>query len=161
MKEKIFAALLCAALLAGCSDDKPQNQRKGSRQYDMNALALGERVFQKNCAVCHGYTGEAKPGWQNPGPDGKLLPPPLDDNGRAWRLTGRQMKQFILQGSPAGRGNMPPWQGKLSEQELDAVVTWITSLWSDAIYMQWQSDVAQEQNMGTTGLTQDAAKGNL
>lgn len=152
MNAKIYAALLCASLLAGCSDEKPQD-RHGSRQYDTNVLALGERVFQKNCAACHGYAGEAKPGWQKPGPDGKLLPPPLDDNGWTWRLSASQMKQFILQGSPAGRGNMPAWQGKLSEQELDAVVTWITSLWSDAIYMQWQRDVAQEQNRGSAVLT--------
>jgi mono/diheme cytochrome c family protein len=146
MKEKILAALLSAALLAGCSNEQPESQRTGARQYDTNMLALGQRVFQNHCAVCHGPVGEAKPGWQKPGPDGKLQPPPLDDNGRTWRLSTSRIKQFIRQGSPGGRGNMPAWQGKLTEQELDAVVTWITSLWSDAIYMQWQSDVAQEQN---------------
>ena len=139
---------LCTLLLAGCGDGakEPEVQGKGLRQYDRNVLARGERVFSTNCAVCHGYSGEAKAGWQEPGPDGKLPPPPLDDNGRAWRLTRSQMKQFIRQGSPAGRGNMPAWQGKLSDHEIDDVVTYTTSLWSDAVYLQWLTEVEQPRN---------------
>ena len=56
------------------------------------------------------------------------------------------MKQFIRQGSPDGRGNMPAWQGKLSDHEIDDVATWTTSLWSDAIYLQWLTEVEQRQN---------------
>lgn len=148
MNSKLIIATLCAALLAGCDDGakQPEVQGKGLRQYDRNALARGERVFLTNCAVCHGNGGEGKPGWQQPGPDGKLLPPPLDGNGRAWRLTSSQMKQFVHQGSPDGRANMPAWQGKLSAQEIDDVVTYVTSLWSNAIYLQWVTKVEQAQN---------------
>lgn len=141
-----FFIILCVALLPACSDSTQQSQGKSPRQYDKTALAQGERVFQTNCATCHGYSGEAKPGWQNPGPDGKLQPPPLDDSGRAWRLTSSQIKQFIHQGSPAGRSHMPAWQGKLTEQEIDNVTTWITSLWSDAVYLGWLTRVEQQQN---------------
>lgn len=136
-KKLIFT--LGIALLAGCGEgaEPPEVQGKGLRQYDENVLRLGDRVYLANCAVCHGYGGEGKPGWQQPGSDGKLLPPPLDGNGRVWRLSSSQMKQFVHQGSPDGRANMPAWQGKLSEQEIDGVVTWITSLWSDAVYLEW------------------------
>lgn len=145
---KKFLIILCATLLAGCGDGakQPEVQGKGPRQYDRNLLARGERVFLTNCAVCHGNDGEGKPGWQQPGPDGKLLPPPLDNTGRVWRLTSSQMKQFIHQGSPDGRGNMPAWQGKLSDQEIDEVATWITSLWSDATYLEWLTKVEQKTN---------------
>lgn len=144
-KKLIFT--LGIALLAGCGEDAkpPEVQGKGLRQYDANVLRLGDRVYLANCAVCHGYSGEGKPGWQQPGPDGKLLPPPLDGNGRVWRLSSSQMKQFVHQGSPDGRANMPAWQGKLSEQEIDGVVTWITSLWSDAVYLEWLTKVEQRQ----------------
>ena len=139
---------LSVALLAGCGEGAkpPEVQGKGLRQYDKNMLVRGERVFQTNCAVCHGSGGEGKPGWQQPGPDGLLLPPPLDNNGRAWRLSSSQMKQFIRQGSPHGRSNMPAWQGKLSDQEIDEVVTWITSQWSDAIYLEWLTRVEPRKN---------------
>jgi len=140
--------MFCTLLLAGCDDSakEPEAQGMGLRQYDRNVLARGAQVFQTHCSVCHGYSGEAKAGWQKPGPDGKLLPPPLDDNGRAWRLSSSEMKQFIRQGSPAGRGNMPAWQGKLSDREIDDVVTYTTSLWSDAVYLQWLAEVEQPRN---------------
>lgn len=138
---KTLILSLGLALLAGCGEDakQPEVQGKGLRQYDKNVLARGERVFMTNCAVCHSNGGEGKPNWQQPGPDGKLLPPPLDSNGRVWRLSSNQMQQFVHQGSPDGRANMPAWQGKLSEQEISDVVTWITSLWSDAVYMEWKT----------------------
>lgn len=41
---------------------------------------------------------------------------------------------------------MPAWQGKLSEQEIDDVTLWITSLWSDAVYLEWLSKAGQRQN---------------
>jgi len=147
MDKKLIIAL-CVAFLAGCGEGAKQQevQGKGLRQYDKNLLASGERVFLTNCAVCHGNGGEGKPGWQQPGPDGKLPPPPLDGSGRAWRLSSSQMKQFVHQGSPGGRANMPAWQGKLSDREIDEVVTWITSLWSDAVYLEWLGKVEQKQN---------------
>jgi mono/diheme cytochrome c family protein len=145
MNKKLIITL-SVALLSGCGDGNkpPEVQGKGPRQYDKNVLARGERVFQTNCAVCHGSGGEGKPNWQQPGPDGLLLPPPLDNNGRAWRLSSSQMKQFIRQGSPHGRSNMPAWQGKLSDQEIDEVVTCITSLWSDLIYLDWKTKIEHQ-----------------
>lgn len=133
--------LVCVLLLTACGDKPHEEQNKNARHYDEKTLALGDRTFHTHCTVCHGYSGEGKPDWQKPGPDGKLLPPPLDDKGRVWRLSSVQMKQFIRQGSPDGRGNMPAWQGKLSEQEIDALAVWITSLWSDATYLEWRTQV--------------------
>lgn len=138
---------LCASLLAGCGNDtrQPDIQEKGLRQYDIGVLARGKRVYQANCAQCHGSSGEAKPDWRIRGADGKLPPPPLDDSGHAWHHPSAWLKQMVAQGSPAGQGNMPSWQGKLSDQEIDEVVILITSLWSDAIYLQWLTQVEQAQ----------------
>ena len=44
---------------------------------------------------------------------------------------------MIREGSPGGQGNMPAWKGKLSEQEMQDVVTYIKSLWSDEVYGLW------------------------
>lgn len=131
--------LLSALLLSACGDKYEGASVKNARQYDEKILAMGERVFHSQCVVCHGYNGEGQPGWQQPGPDGKLKPPPLDNNGRTWRLSSSQIQQFILHGSPDGRGNMPAWNGKLTDQEISAVAVWITSLWSDQVYLDWQT----------------------
>jgi mono/diheme cytochrome c family protein len=131
--------LLSALFLSACGDKPDDAVKNSARHYDEKMLAMGDRVFHAHCAECHGHNGEGKPGWQQSGSDGKLLPPPLDNNGRSWRLSSSQIQQFILLGSPDGRGNMPPWQGKLSEQEISAVTIWITSLWSDQVYLDWQT----------------------
>lgn len=146
MKTQLLT-LLCAALLAACgaNDKPPEVQGKGLRQYDRNLLARGERVFQTHCATCHGFNGEAKPDWRIRGADGKMPPPPLDDSGHAWHHPRAWLKQMVFQGSPTGQGNMPAWGDKLSAQEIDDVVTYVTSLWSDAIYLQWLTKVEQAQ----------------
>jgi mono/diheme cytochrome c family protein len=41
---------------------------------------------------------------------------------------------------------MPAWGDKLSAQEIDDVVTWVTSLWSDEIHLLWVTKVEQAQN---------------
>ena len=35
-------------------------------------------------------------------------------------------------------GDMPAWGGKLSEQEIDDIVTWLQSLWPDDVYAAWR-----------------------
>lgn len=143
--KKYISIVLCALLLAGCGEP-PQTQGKGQRQYDRNVLARGERVYQANCAQCHGNNGEAKPDWRIRGADGKFPPPPLDDSGHAWHHPRAWLKQMVAQGSPSGQGNMPAWAGKLSAQEIDDVVTWVTSLWSDEIHLLWLTKVEQAHN---------------
>jgi mono/diheme cytochrome c family protein len=64
-------------------------------------------------------------------------PPPLDGTGHAWHHPVSWLKQMILDGSPAGQGKMPAWRGKLSEQEVEAVITWFQSLWPDRVYVAW------------------------
>ena len=32
---------------------------------------------------------------------------------------------------------MPAWGGKLSDQDIDAVIAWFQSLWPDAVYGEW------------------------
>lgn len=36
-----------------------------------------------------------------------------------------------------GAGQLPAWKGKLSEQEMQDVVAYIKSLWSDPVYRLW------------------------
>lgn len=144
MRNNLILAALCTAFLLGaCGETGRENASaaKEPRQYDKNLLARGERVFQANCAVCHGPTGEGKPGWQKPGPDGLRLPPPLDDSGLAMRLTSAQTRDIIRRGSPPGQGNMPAWQGKLSEEEIAAVANYVTSLWSDQVFLDWHTKI--------------------
>lgn len=95
--------------------------------HDAARLKRGQRVFQQNCAVCHGRLAEGHPDWRKLGMDGKCPPPPLNGTGHDWHHPKAVLVQIIKNGSPDGKGNMPAWQGKLSDQEIENVIAWIQS----------------------------------
>lgn len=120
-------------LLAGCE----RAPATSGRVADPQALALGEKVFQTNCAVCHGAQAQGAPNWERPGPDGKYPPPPLDGSAHAWHHPRGALRQVIKEGTIRIGGNMPAWGDKLSDAEIDAVITWFQSRWPDEIYAAW------------------------
>lgn len=137
-----------AIFFIGCGDSaspgvnggKPAiNNKTGliERNLDPAQVKRGEAVYQANCTGCHGQNGEATPDWRKPNPDGKYPPPPLDSSAHAWHHSTEVLKKTILKGTPPEIGSMPAWEGKLTEQQIDDVVVWIKSLWSDEIYDLW------------------------
>ncbi len=130
-----------AVLLAGCNNPPPGTIESAGampvRQYDGAQLARGKALFQANCAVCHGAGAQGAFNWRVAGPDGKYLPPPLNGTGHAWHHPRAALKQTIRQGTLALGGNMPSWQDKLSEQDIDDLIAWFQSLWSDEVYQAW------------------------
>lgn len=144
-------SLLCsiaAVLIFGCGDSAPLSAITGKptidsqtglikRNLDSTQIKRGEAVYRANCTGCHGPNGEATSDWRKPNPDGKYPPPPLDSSAHAWHHSTEVLKKTILKGTPPEIGSMPAWEGKLTEQQVDDVVVWIKSLWSDEIYDLW------------------------
>lgn len=117
--------------------------------FEPGTVALGERVYQANCATCHGADGEGAPNWTEPGPDGRYPPPPLNGTGHAWHHPLRMLMQVVRNGSPGGKGNMPAWKEKLSDEEILAAIAWFQSKWPQELYDNWaQRDLAQRGNSG-------------
>jgi cytochrome c oxidase subunit 2 len=81
-------------------------------------MARGEKVYLANCAVCH------KPDGKGAGPVKALDASPvvLDADKNAQILT-------VLHGRL--NGAMPAWQGKLSETEIAAAITYTKNSWSN------------------------------
>jgi len=102
-------------------------------------------VAHANCATCHGPNGESTPDWRNPGADGKYPPPPLNGSAHTWHHSTETLEKMIREGSPPGIGGMPAWDNKLTNQEIDDVLVWITSIWSDEIYNIWYQEIGQKQ----------------
>jgi len=84
------------------------------------AVSLGEKVYTKNCSVCHGDTGNTAY-WAKNG----LNPPPRDftSPGAQSDLTRKRMIQSVTSGRP-GTGMMP-FNTRLSTEEIAAVVGFI------------------------------------
>jgi mono/diheme cytochrome c family protein len=122
------ALLVLAVLLAGCGG-----------QEDPQQLALGASVYTQNCAACHGAKLEGQPDWQKKLPDGRFRAPPHDDSGHTWHhpdevLFGITKHGLVPPYAPAGyQSDMPAFAGKLSDDEIRAVLAYIRSRWSGEV----------------------------
>ncbi len=101
-------------------------------------IERGRLVYEKHCLECHGAEGRGQPGdWRVKRANGMYPPPPLDDSAHAWHHPTAELKKRIKEGSPPDVGDMPAWQGKLTEAEIDDVVVYIKSLWSPEMFRHW------------------------
>ncbi len=150
----IRAALLPVVLsLAACGEGggKPVAAMPAAaitapvRVTDATQLARGAKIYKADCAVCHGANAEGAPNWQRPGPDGKYPAPPLDGSGHAWHHSKAALKMTIREGTARLGGNMPAWKDKLSDDDIDAVIAWMQSVWPDEIYRAWLAQDAKSR----------------
>ncbi len=165
MNAKLLVMGLVPILIAGCTADQPTQTVETSppaanqveravpkdqpvpRWYRFEHVSLGSRIFQENCAVCHGKAGEGASDWKKFGPDGKLPAPPLNGTGHAWHHPLKMLLHVVKNGSPGGQGSMPAWKEKLSDAEMLAAIAWFQSRWPERIYTAWM----QRENAANSG----------
>jgi mono/diheme cytochrome c family protein len=130
-------------LISACSNDdnetasQVQPQAKVVRNIDFAQVQRGGKIFQQNCAKCHGAEAEGDPNWRHRDASGMFPPPPLNGTAHTWHHPIAVLKQVITNGSPNGMGRMPAWGGKLSEQEIEDVIAWFQAKWPDEVYGAW------------------------
>lgn len=128
---RILVAALCA-VVAGCGG-KPTADPTNEAQ-----VAAGKRVYEAHCASCHGARLEGQANWRERRPDGKLPAPPHDASGHTWHHTDEALFRVTKDGlaAIAGAGyetDMPAFAGRLSDEEIWAVLAYIKSRWPQAI----------------------------
>ncbi|MDI2057745.1 MULTISPECIES: cytochrome c [Bradyrhizobium] len=91
-------------------------------------LSFGKSIYDRDCASCHGATGQGMP------PDY----PPLAGNQSIQMVSAVNPIRMVLNGGypPGTSGNpmphgMPPFAQKLSDDEVAAVVTYIRTAWGN------------------------------
>ena len=103
---------------------------------DAARVALGERLYAQQCASCHGANLEGQPNWRSRLPNGRLPAPPHDETGHTWHHPDRLLFAITKEGlvpphAPAGyESDMPGFAGKLSDDEIWAVLAFIKSRWT-------------------------------
>jgi mono/diheme cytochrome c family protein len=136
---KVVQALGLSCLLivmAGCHD------REVSR---------GAAIYAERCASCHGPEGRG----QNPArPWGSIAPeqegwiaPALDMRGHCYQHPRKQLIAIIRNGSSLKGSTMLGFKDKLSEDQINSVVTYLESLWDRPTRKQFQ---AREQSIPQT-----------
>ena len=109
-------------LLSGCFADPVDTQ------------ALGKTTFDQHCASCHGKQAQGLSGdWKQRLPNGKFPAPPLNGTAHAWHHSPQTLMRTINEGGVKLGGWMPGFANQLSEQEKQALIDYIYSLWPQSI----------------------------
>ena len=114
--------------------------------------ALGETVYQTQCASCHGENLEGEANWQSSNPDGTMKSPPHDETGHTWHHGDGYLVSRIRYGTTQlndplmqERSNMPAFDDLLTDEEIDAVLAYIKSEWPADIQVIQAERTAAEQ----------------
>ena len=101
-------------------------------------LGEGARLYQENCASCHGANLEGQPNWRTPDENGVLPAPPHDETGHTWHHDNALLFDYTKGGGElalASRGvtgfksGMPAFGDVLSDDEIWEVLAYIRSTW--------------------------------
>jgi mono/diheme cytochrome c family protein len=98
--------LTVVTLLGGACTDTDAPELSGDQASDPE-LVTGRAVYEAECARCHGGSGGGGAG------------PKLSDGRAAERFPDPADQEAVVRN---GRGTMPSWEGKLSDEEISAVV---------------------------------------
>ena len=141
MKEKSRLAIFggVAALVAGVLVFAQLSQPASAIPYkDAEAVALGEKIYQGQCASCHGTDLRGEPDWQQRDDQGYLPAPPHDQSGHTWHHDDQLLFKMTKEGiqaiaGPDYRSRMPAFKESLSDEEIWAVLAYIKAQWPDEI----------------------------
>jgi len=107
------------------------------RNRDFQQILRGGRIYQQNCARCHGKLAQGGADWRQRDANGNFPPPPLNGTGHTWHHPSEVLVEIIKNGTAALGGNMPAWKDKLTDQDIEDVLAWIQAQWPDEIYATW------------------------
>lgn len=116
----------------------PSDALQNTRWYSPEQVKEGATLFRTYCAECHGRDAQGMPKWRRQDPDGTFPPPPLDGTAPAWQHPLTVLRDMVKQrGLPSG-GTMHGFADKLDDQQIDAILAWIQSHWSEEVYTLWR-----------------------
>ena len=109
--------------------------REGSAQ----VLLRGAEIYAAECAGCHGARLEGQAVRTRPGgAPVAASAPPLGASGHAWRHADAELAAIVAHGAggtakPDGAAGMPAFAGRLSRDEISAVLAHVKSRWPTGI----------------------------
>lgn len=126
---------------AGYQYFKPDETSGGNVRIDANDLhlvAAGKKIYDANCASCHGARLQGEANWQQRDADGLLPAPPHDATGHTWHHPDEMLFALTKYGPEKMVGDgyksaMPAFDGILSDQEIAASLSYIKSRWPDEV----------------------------
>src|SRR5262249_30066745 len=124
----VAAAIALAAIATYVTVIMPQQPERHS------GALRGANVYAANCAGCHGQKLEGQPDWHHVTEGGRLPAPPLNGTGHGWRHSNDELFHMVKfsvldQAGPGYQTDMPAFAGKLSDDDIRAVLAYIHAQW--------------------------------
>lgn len=124
---------LVGAIALALREARPQIDPK-----DKALVAVGQRVYASHCAICHGANLEGQPNWRQRLPNGRMPAPPHDAAGHTWHHPDALLFGIVKEGLVPGKyappryeSDMPAFGGRLSDDEIRAVLAYVKSTWPE------------------------------
>ncbi len=115
-------------------------------------ISDGRGIYLLHCATCHGTELQGQTNWELPDATTGMMPaPPHDDSGHTWHHADDQLFETVkygaatAMGDPEYRSMMPAFKDALSDKEINSVLVFIRSTWSDA-HTRWQQGANDAQS---------------
>ena len=133
-------------LLAACGKAGSPGEDPRADPRDGQKVALGEKVYAANCASCHGAQLEGQPNWKRRLPNGRMPAPPHDESGHTWHhpdevLFGITQHGVARYAPPGYQSDMPAFAGKLTDDEIWAVLAFIKSRWKSGVVLDARAEM--------------------
>jgi mono/diheme cytochrome c family protein len=135
-----MAVIMCftaVLLLTSCGQRQPPGKAtptaspESVEREGLSLVERGEIFYQANCLTCHG---------DREGRGATSGAPSHNEAGHTWHHPDAQLKEWILNGRLFG--GMPAFKGKLTEQDADAVLTYIKTWWTE-VQRESQADISR------------------
>lgn len=120
---------------------------------DAEQVRTGRAAYATNCAQCHGERAVGHPDWKEVQPDGTYLPPPHDSSGHTWHHSDQLLIRIIKEGGQAAYGSegfesrMPAFGGRLTDEEIEAIIAYFKTLWGPK-EREFQASVTEQEREG-------------
>jgi mono/diheme cytochrome c family protein len=98
-----------------------------------DSVSMGQGLYDKYCANCHGVNLEGVSDWKITQSDGSLLPPPHNSSGHTWHHPDPVLIEIIANGGDPTLLNtkMPGFGDRLTETEINTILDYIKSYWEE------------------------------
>lgn len=114
-----------------------RKKQKVSRWYNKSSVRKGEKIYQQHCASCHQADASGVKAWREKDEKGYYPAPALNGTAHTWHHSLDALRRTVSLGGKRLGGRMPAFSEKLNEKEIDYVLSWVQSHWSDSLYEQW------------------------
>jgi mono/diheme cytochrome c family protein len=145
-----MALAMATMLLSACSEPPAGVDDARADPRDAAKVALGAKVYAQHCAACHGAKLEGQPNWRTRLANGRLLAPPHDESGHTWHhpdyvLFGITKNGLVPPYAPKDyESDMPAFAGKLTDDEIWAVLAYIKGHWKSADVAAARAEISRQ-----------------